>query len=141
MAILELSDGSVLASGGPARSQLFLFSRDGGHADTPVIQLPHPIFDLVQLNDGRLFATTGGGPLLELDPVSFEVVLEYGDGLTQSLAVHPETQQIYVTSSRGVEVFDPSSNRYGISATSVWEVWRSINRVNCGEQRGRTEVM
>jgi len=54
LAIEVLSDGSVLASGGPTRGQLFHFPADGGQAGSPLADLPYPIFDLQQDPSGRL---------------------------------------------------------------------------------------
>ena len=42
--------------------------------------------------------TTGGGPLLELDPQTGAVLGQYGDSLTQTLAIQPGTGLIYVSS-------------------------------------------
>src|SRR5256885_726724 len=46
MGITVFADGTVLASGGANRGQLFRFPREGGQAGTPLIELPYPIFDM-----------------------------------------------------------------------------------------------
>ena len=68
MAIAARADGSVLASGGAGRNQLFAFGLEGGEAGNSLANLPYPVFDLAFDAAGRLWATTGGGPLLQLDP-------------------------------------------------------------------------
>src|SRR5262249_44209278 len=68
MAIVELTDGSFLASGGPGRNQLFHSSHEGGAVGAPLISLSEPIFAMALDGQGRLWAATGGGPLLQLDP-------------------------------------------------------------------------
>ncbi|RYD83809.1 MAG: APHP domain-containing protein, partial [Verrucomicrobiaceae bacterium] len=61
---------------------------------------------------GGLWAATGGGPLLQLNPVTGQVIGEFGDGLTQALAIQPETGKIFVSSGSGVEVFDPVTQTF-----------------------------
>ncbi|MCB1632838.1 MAG: hypothetical protein KDI23_13480, partial [Pseudomonadales bacterium] len=66
LAILVLPDGSVLASGGAARNQLFRFNSDGGMAATPLATLAQPIYDMALDGSGNfIWATSGGGPLLK----------------------------------------------------------------------------
>ncbi|MGE3817844.1 MAG: putative Ig domain-containing protein, partial [Isosphaeraceae bacterium] len=112
MAIAVLPDHSVLASGGPGRNQLFRFTAEGGDAGRPLAVLPFPVFDLALDAAGGLWATTGGGPLLKLDPQTGAILGQFGDGLTQALAVRPGTGQVYVSSGKGVEVFDPPSGTF-----------------------------
>ncbi|MBL8482577.1 MAG: hypothetical protein JNJ60_10290, partial [Rhodocyclaceae bacterium] len=85
VALLPLPDGTLLASGGAARNQLFLFPRQGGTAGTPFATLPYPIYDLALDASGDfIWAATGGGPLLKLDAATGAIVERYGDGLTQT---------------------------------------------------------
>ncbi|HYU32388.1 MAG TPA: putative Ig domain-containing protein [Thermoanaerobaculia bacterium] len=112
MAILVLPDRTVLASGGPGRNQLFRFSGEGGDAGTPLATLLEPIFDLALGADGSLWAATGGGPLLQLDPATGAVLGRFGDRITQSLAVQPGTGRIFVSSGGGIEVFDPAARTF-----------------------------
>ncbi|MAE63850.1 MAG: hypothetical protein CMJ18_06215, partial [Phycisphaeraceae bacterium] len=78
----------------------------------PVVTLGLPVFDLARAADGAIWAATGGGPLLRLDPDSFAIVEQFGDGLTQSLAIDPATGEIYVSSGKGIEVFDPVARTF-----------------------------
>ncbi len=102
-------DGSVLVSGGPGRNQLFLLPVSGGAVGAPLATLPFPIYDFAFTGTGNLWATTGGGPLLQLDPNTGAILGQYGDSLTQSLAIDPATGLIYVSSGQGVEIFNPST--------------------------------
>ena len=67
MAIAVREDGSVLASGGLTRSQIFEFNVEGGRATSPLYTLDHPAFDMVLDDAGILWVATGGGPLLQVD--------------------------------------------------------------------------
>ncbi len=91
MAIVVFPDGSALVSGGPDRNELFSFTVAGGQATTPLATEPFPIYDMALDAAGNLWATTGGGPLLELDPQTGAILGQYGDSLTQSLAIQPGT--------------------------------------------------
>ena len=71
-----------------------------------------PIFNLAFDAEGRLWATTGGGPLLQLDPDTGGIVERYGDGITIALAVEPERGRIFVSTNSGVSVFDPDSGTF-----------------------------
>jgi hypothetical protein len=123
LAIAETPEGDILVSGGPTRGWIYRFTAQGGDALTPWAEVPYPIFNLAFDHDGRLWATTGGGPLLELDPVTGEMLGEYGDGITMALAVEPSTGLIYVArgavwsggvngAGGGVEVFDPATRTF-----------------------------
>ena len=57
-------------------------------------------------------ARTGGGPLVELDPATGAILAEYGDGITQALAIDPQSGRIYVSTGAGIEVFDPVSQTF-----------------------------
>src|SRR5262249_36663432 len=83
MAALALPDGPVPASGGRGRNQLFRLGPGGGPAGAPLATLPEPVYNLALDGSGRLWAATGGGPLLRLDPQTGAVLAQYGDGLTQ----------------------------------------------------------
>src|SRR5262249_27173884 len=109
---LVLPDGSLLVSGGSARNQLFRFTTAGGQAGTPLATLPEPIYDMALDASGHIWATTGGGPLVELDPQTGAILARYGDSLTQSLAIQPGTGLIYVSSGAGIEIFDPAHGAF-----------------------------
>jgi len=112
MAIVEAPDGSFLVSGGPGRNELFRVAADGGEAAAPLAVLPHPIFNLAFDGAGALWATTGGGPLLKLDPQTGSVLGEFGEGLGIALAIEPGTDRILVSSGAGVEAFDAASGSF-----------------------------
>ncbi|HND23400.1 MAG TPA: putative Ig domain-containing protein, partial [Rhodocyclaceae bacterium] len=107
LAMLELPDGSVLASGGPNRGWLYRIPHDGGKALTPFVELDDPIYDLALDDNGQLWATTGGNDLLKLDLATGAVLARYGTGITQALAIKAGTGEIYVSSGDGIEIFDP----------------------------------
>ncbi len=112
LAIVAFPDGSALVSGGPARDQLFSFTAEGGQAGTPLATEPFPIYDMALDAAGNLWATTGGGPLLELNPQTGAIIGQYGDSLTQSLAIQPSTGLIYVSSGKGIEIFNPTTQSF-----------------------------
>ena len=113
MAVLVMPDGSVLVSGGASRNQLFKFSSEGGQAGTPLATLPEPIYDLaLDTSRNAIWAATGGGPLYELDATTGAVLAQFGDSLTQALAIQPGTGLIYVSSGNGIEVFDPTTQAF-----------------------------
>src|SRR5205085_7093630 len=74
LAILVLPDGSVLASGGANRGSLYHLPRQGGAAGAPIATLDEPIFAMALDAQRNLWATTGGGPLLKLDPLTGHVL-------------------------------------------------------------------
>ncbi|MGA2068563.1 MAG: CARDB domain-containing protein, partial [Thermoguttaceae bacterium] len=112
IAILSLPSGSVLVSGGPDRNELFLFAGTGGQAGAPLATLPYPIYDMALDASGNIWATTGGGPLLELNPTTGAIEAQFGESLTQSLAIDPAGGMIYVSSGNGIEVFDPVTQTF-----------------------------
>ena len=113
MAITEAPDGTILISGGASRGDIWRFTRDGGTADAvPWASLDQPIFNMAFDAEGRLWATTGGGPLLQLDPDTGAIVERHGDGITIALAVEPGRGRIFVSTNSGVSVFDPDSGRF-----------------------------
>lgn len=106
MAIATLPDGSVLLSGGANRGSLYRVPAAGGAVGNPVATLNHPIFDLAVDQNGSIWAATGGGPLLQLNAQG-QIVKQYGDGITQSVAIDPASGKLFVSSSQGIEIFDP----------------------------------
>ena len=112
MALVQEPDGSFLVSGGALRNELFHIPRFGGAAGTPLATLPYQIYAMAFDSAGHLWAATGGGPLLQLNPATGAIVNQFGDGITLALAVNPQTQQIYVSSGKGVEIFNPSNDTF-----------------------------
>ncbi|MHB8955464.1 MAG: putative Ig domain-containing protein [Pirellulaceae bacterium] len=112
MAIVEAPDGSILVSGGTSRSYIYRFEATGGEAGAPWAEVDYPIFNMAFDSTGQLWATTGGGPLLQLDPVTGEILNRFGDGLTIALAIEPGTDRIFVSSGKGLEIFDPATQMF-----------------------------
>jgi len=113
MAMVVLEDGTVLAGGGLNRGSLYRFGPTGDAAGTPIATLPHPVFDMALDANGTIWATTGGGPLLQIDPDTGAILNAFGEGLTQSLAIAPDTGLIHVSSGAGIEIFDPLTQTFG----------------------------
>ena len=80
MAITQAPDDTILISGGVARNEIYRFGLEGGSAATPLTVLDYPIYNLAFDPQGRLWATTGGGPLLQLSDESGQVVAQHADG-------------------------------------------------------------
>ncbi|MEO7319066.1 MAG: hypothetical protein ABIZ56_08775 [Chthoniobacteraceae bacterium] len=81
--IVFLPNGDVLISNGAARNSLYRLSAAGGEVGAPIaLNTSFPIYDLALDSQGRVWATTGGGPLVRLDPNTGAVLAQYGpDGL------------------------------------------------------------
>ncbi len=154
MGIAVREDGSVYATGGPGRNQLFLFPPEGGVADAPIAELAHPLFDIELADDGTLWAATGGGPLLQIDPNNGVILGQFGDGITQSLAIDHASGRIYVSSGRGVELFDPATSKFTLFSKfrvgnlairpsgELWGVaWPQRDAVVRFTTRGKAEAM
>ncbi len=112
MAIVEAPDGSFLVSGGASRNELFRVPKLGGTISAPLATEPYQIYAMAFDQNGNLWATTGGGPLLQLDPNTGAVLAQYGTGITLAVAVDPKTDQLYVATGNGVAVFDPTTDTF-----------------------------
>src|SRR5690606_6568787 len=112
MAIVETSEGDMLISGGPNRGSIWRFDARGGTAGEPLARLDTPIFNMAFDLEGRLWATTGGGALVLLDPETGQVIERFGGGVTIALAVHPESGEIFVSTNQGISVFDPGDGTF-----------------------------
>jgi outer membrane protein assembly factor BamB len=122
LSIAFLSDGRVVVSGGENRSTLWVFSIAGGVVSTatPFATLDVPVYDMVVDSAARWWATTGGGPLLQLDPATGAVLNRFGEGILLGVAAHPTNGRLYVSTARGVEIFDPATSRFtSFSSTRV----------------------
>ncbi len=153
MAILELPDGDVIASGGPNRGWLYRFDAFGGRALQPFLELDDPIFDLAFDADGQLWATTGGNALIQIDLATGTVLGRYGESITQAIALNKATGELYVSSGSGVEIFDPvlhtfrhfSDNRvddlaFNPADGSLWgSLWPDRGDVVKFDLRGRVQ--
>ena len=107
MAIVEAPNGDILVSGGPNRGSIWRFDRRGGVAGEALAVLDVPIFNMAFDLEGRLWATTGGGALVRLDPVTGQILDRFADGVTIALAIDPDDGTIYVLTNNGISVFDP----------------------------------
>jgi hypothetical protein len=112
MALAEEADGSFLVSGGASRNQLFHVSKTGSAVSTLLATEPFPIYNLAFDAQGRLWATTGGGPLLQLDPATGDVLGQFGDAIELGLALDPTTGLLYVGTGTGVDTFDPTTDTF-----------------------------
>lgn len=121
MAIAVKPDGSALISGGSGRNEIYLIPPEGlagnaggnlGASLAPLQVLPYPIFDLAFDPQGNLWATTGGNGLLKLNAETGAIVKNYGESITQTLAIDAATGTIYVSAANGVEIFDPTKESF-----------------------------
>ena len=112
LAMVVTADGGIIVSGGANRGTLYRFGHDGGTAGTPLIELGVPIYDLAFDKNGQLWASTGGGELLQLDPVTGAIKARFGDSITQALALDSVSGNIYVSSANGVEIFDTVTHTF-----------------------------
>ncbi|MBN2450718.1 MAG: putative Ig domain-containing protein, partial [Lentisphaeria bacterium] len=106
-------DGTrIYVSGGRGRNELHVFGRAGGAATTPLAVLEEPLYDMLFDADGMLWASTGGGPLLQLDPETGAVLGSYGSRITLGLAPRPGSSQLYVATGDGVALFDTRTGTF-----------------------------
>ncbi len=99
---------SVYVSGGAGRNSLWEFSLAGGSAATsaPLATLGEPIYDMAFDSNGQLWAATGGGPLVQLDPNTGQIVASYGEGIELGMAADPNSDDLYVTTGDGIQIFN-----------------------------------
>ncbi|WP_233259655.1 CARDB domain-containing protein, partial [Ramlibacter sp. WS9] len=113
LAMVQLSDGSVLASAGQGRNEVFRFAKDGGRSTQPVFTLDVPVMDMAVDGLDQLWVSTGA-ELLQVDAESGVVLRRMsgpsGLALTHALAIQPNTGDIYVSSGGGVEIFKPGES-------------------------------
>ncbi|HLF95978.1 MAG TPA: CARDB domain-containing protein, partial [Methylococcaceae bacterium] len=129
LALVELPDGSVLASAGEARNRVFRFPKEGGRSVTPLFSLDEPVLDMALDGVGQLWAMTGSA-LLQVDAGSGEILRRLqGPGeepLTHALAIQPETGDIYVSSGNGIEIFRPGE-------TDPAHAWTHFSKQRVGD--------
>ena len=111
LGIVQVADDEFLVSGGEGRNELYRVVGSGSLGEL-IAAVDDPIYDMAVDVTGGLWATTGGGPLLQLDPATGQILQAFGDGITQSLAIHPATGEIYVSTAGGIDIFDPASGRF-----------------------------
>ncbi|HND51258.1 MAG TPA: putative Ig domain-containing protein, partial [Pirellulaceae bacterium] len=149
------ADGrSIYVSGGAGRNELYRFGVGGGQAVTPLATLDVPLYDMLVDANGLLWATTGGGPLVQLDPDTGEILNRYSDGVTLGMAAIAGTSQFYVATSSGVQRFDSSTGKFSpFSSTrvdglaiapdgSLWgATWPHDGQIVKFDSHGRATVM
>ena len=110
--IAFLPDGDVLISNGADRNSLYRLSAAGGQVGTPLaIETEFPIYDLAVDSQGRVWATTGGGPLVQLDPANGNILGRYGPDGARGLAIDPLTGNVYYSSNEGIMILDPYTGK------------------------------
>ncbi|HRD90794.1 MAG TPA: putative Ig domain-containing protein, partial [Accumulibacter sp.] len=131
-ALVELPDGSVLASAGSERNQVYRYDQNGPGKQTrstPLFTLDAPILDLAVDARGQLWAMTGA-ELLQIDADSGTVLQRLkgpnGDPLTHALAIAPQTGEIYVSSGNGIEIYNPAESNPG-------KAWRHFSKQRVGD--------
>jgi YD repeat-containing protein len=102
---------NVFISGGAGRNNLYRFTLAGGTAATVLATLDVPIYDMAFDSAGRLWATTGGDSLVQLDPGSGQILARYGHGIQLGLAAHPNGN-LFVSTDRGIEIFDTTTHQF-----------------------------
>ncbi|MCC7205279.1 MAG: tandem-95 repeat protein, partial [Phycisphaeraceae bacterium] len=145
---------SVYISGGAGRNSLYRFSTTGGAATTPLAVLDVPIYDMAFDSDGQLWATTGGGPLVQIDPATGQIVERYGEGINLGLVADPTAHKLYVSTRDGVEIFDTLTRQFtsfsnvrvdGLALApdgTLWAAtWPQDGLIVRFDQYGRAEVM
>jgi len=101
-----------------------------------------------------LWATTGGGPLVRLDPVNGEILERFGDGMQLGLALNPDSGKLYISMSSGIVVFDPVTQNFSnFSSTRVHSLaftadgilfatsWPEDGNVLRFDQHGNAEIV
>ncbi|MCA9169348.1 MAG: hypothetical protein KDB23_16860, partial [Planctomycetales bacterium] len=110
----------VYVSGGAGRNEIYRVDRTGGNADQPWVTLDVPIYDMAFDNDGRLWATTGGEGLVQLDPESGQVVRTIATGMALGMAMDAEANRMYIATTTGVQVMNLETlNLFRFSPTRV----------------------
>ncbi|MEM9158679.1 MAG: putative Ig domain-containing protein [Verrucomicrobiota bacterium] len=145
---------TVIISGGEGRNSLWSFSLAGGEAVTPLAVLDVPIYDMAFDGSGRLWATTGGGPLVQIDPNSGAILARFGEGVTLGLAKDPDSERFFVATRTGVEIFDIATSSFTPFSTiqvdglafapdgTLWgTAWPRGGEVIRFDDRGRAEVV
>ncbi len=92
-------------------------------------------------SSGQLWATTGGGPLLQLDPNTGQIIASFGEGIELGMAATSTTDagnsdDLYVATSDGIQIFNTVTHVFQpFSSTRVNALaLRPMGR--CGERPG-----
>ncbi|MFN4116304.1 MAG: hypothetical protein ACK4F7_07375, partial [Inhella sp.] len=73
LALIELADGSVLASAGAQRNEVFRFAKEGGRSTQPLFTLDSAVLDMALDALGQLWVMTGA-ELLQIDMANGAVI-------------------------------------------------------------------
>ena len=129
LAMVELADGSILASAGELRNEVFRFDKLGGRSTTPLFTLDSPVLDMAVDALGQLWVMTGS-ELLLVDASSGAVIERHlgpaDDPLTHAVAIDPESGRLYVSSGNGIEIFDPN-------AADPAQAWKHFSNTRVGD--------
>ena len=103
---------TIYISGGAGRNELYVLDIGGGEVGDPLAVLDTPIYDMLFDRAGQLWATTGGGALVQIDPTTGVIIDEYGQGVTLGLALHPTAPVLYVATATGIRTFDLTTRQF-----------------------------
>jgi hypothetical protein len=113
LAVVLAPDGTYgWVSGGPGRNDLWKITAGGGAAGVPNATLDLPVYQMRFDAQGLLWASTGGGPLVRLDPQTGQIMERFGDGIELGLALHPTSGELYCASAAGIEIFNPLTGAF-----------------------------
>ena len=129
----------MYVSGGAGRNSLWQFTLAGGSAATtsPLATVAEPIYDMAFDGNGQLWATTGGGPLVQLDPSTGQIIASYGEGIELGMAADPNSNDLYVATGNGIEVFNTVTHVFQPFSSSASMRSRLLPTELCGDQHGR----
>jgi len=128
-ALVELPDHSILVSAGAQRNEVYRHDKKGGHSTMPLFTLDAPVLDMAIDAVGQLWVMTGA-ELLQVDANSGAILQRLkgpgADPLTHALAIHPQTGEIYVSSGKGIEIFNPAE-------TNPAKAWKHFSNQRVGD--------
>ena len=132
LALVQLMDGSVLASAGTARNEVYRFAPEGGRSTTPLFTLDAAVLDMALDAVGQLWVMTGA-ELLRVDASSGAVIDRWrgpgDDPLAHALAIDPASGLIYVATGNGVSIFNPAV----ADGRAAGNLWRQFSSTRVGD--------
>jgi len=109
---------TVYVSGGRGRNALYRFGVGGGEAGAPLAVLDEPVYDLAFDADGWLWATSGGGSLLQIDPATGQIADRFGQGIELGLAYDAATSTLYLSTRDGIATFQTRTRTFSSYAST-----------------------